>query len=133
VADPQQNDDSNPLTDIELERLKMYQDSFKHMTTLCSGAILLASAVTGALFPKPDLVGLLAFSILFLAVGALAAMLGLVIVARYIDEALDGSTITIPSLTVPSYLLSWMLWTSVGVAYIGLAQFAWFAWTNFNP
>jgi hypothetical protein len=36
VADQQQNDDLKSLTDIQLERLKMYQDSFKHMTTFCS-------------------------------------------------------------------------------------------------
>src|SRR5215208_1668543 len=77
VADPQQNDGSNPLPDNELERLKMYQDSFKHMMTFCSGGILLSAAVTGALFPKPAFVLLLELSLGGLAVGVLAAMWGL--------------------------------------------------------
>jgi hypothetical protein len=123
VADQQQNDDSNSLTDIELERLKMYQDSFKHMMTFSSGAIVLASALTGALFPKPDFVWLLLFSIAALASGALAAMVGLARVPGYIDANRDG--ISAP----PSWLRS-CLWSSVISTYFGLAFFSAFAGAN---
>jgi hypothetical protein len=127
VADQQQNDDSNPLTDTELERLKMYQDTFKHMTTFCSGGILLASAVTGALFlPKPDFVPLLALSIFLLAVGALFAMLGLNSVTRHIDSAIDGSTESPLDLHHGLRLSVWL-------AYVGLLIFATFAMANLVP
>jgi hypothetical protein len=124
VADQQQNDDSNLLTDIELERLKLYQDSFKHMTTFSSGGILLASAVTGALFPKPDLPWVLAISIFLLAIGALFAMVSLVQVARNMDSATGDSTAT------TALSLRVLLWWSVGAAYFGLALFAMFASAN---
>jgi hypothetical protein len=119
------------VTDIELERLKMYQDSFKHMTTFSSGAILLASVVTGALFlPEPDsklLVGpMLAISIFLLALGVLAAMWGLGMVPRHIDRAIDGST-------VPPHSLRLFLWLSMVSAYFGLAAFAYFALLNLMP
>jgi hypothetical protein len=131
VADPQQNDDSKQLTDIELERLKMYQDLFKHMMTFSSAVILLASAVTGALFlPKPgsevNLGPLLAFSIFHLAAGALFAMLGLTAVLRDIDSAIDGST------GHPSFLRR-MLWASVITTLVGLLLFSYFAVLNLSP
>jgi hypothetical protein len=131
VADQQQTDDSNPPTDIELERLKMYQDLFKHMMTFCSAAILLASAVSGALFlPKPgselNLGPLLAFSIFHLAAGALFAMLGLTGVLRDIDSAIDGRT------GHPSYLRG-MLWASVITSLVGLLLFSYFAVLNLSP
>jgi uncharacterized membrane protein len=129
VADPQQNDDSNQLTDIKLERLKMYQDSFKHMTTFSSGAILLSAAVTGALFPKPVLVGFLRLSIGLLALGAGAAMFGLLNVAIYMDSAIDigGEE------EHTSRILYTLLWLSVGVALVGVMLFAVFALANLGP
>ena len=124
MADQQQNDDLKSLTDIQLERLKMYQDSFKHMTTFRSGGILLASAATGALFlPKPEFPFMLAQSILLLALGALTAMWGLGMVPRHIDSAIDGST------EPPSGLRTW-LWVTVVTAYLGLASFTAFALAN---
>lgn len=129
MADPQQNDDSKSLTDVELERLKLYQDSFKHMTTFCSGAILLVSAVTGALFlPKPDYVLTLQGSIFLLSFGALFAMWGL----AFVPGLIDGST-TPPSRWLwflrPSSL-RWLLWLSVGAAYNGFSLFSYFAAIN---
>jgi hypothetical protein len=139
VADQQQNGDSKALTDIELERLKMYHDSFKHMMTFCSGAILLASAVTGALFlPKPELPLMLAFSIGLLAFGALLAMLGLVQVSRYMDSAAKSS-IEVPDVPPahrpipPSMTVEKVLWVSVGAGYGGVALFSTFATTNIIP
>ncbi len=122
------------MTEIELERLKMYQDSFKHMTTFCSGAILLASAVTGALFlePKPDYPQvlaprLLALSIILLAVGAAAAMLGLVKVPQYMVGAIDDS----PG---PTFTMNYVfLGISVVAAYLGILFFAIFAVENLTP
>jgi hypothetical protein len=127
VADQQQNGDSKPLTDIELERFKIYQDSFKHMTTFCSGAILLSAAVTGALFPKPIIPGALAISIFLFSVGALFALLGLVFVPRYIDEAVGYRSTGFPD------ILGGMLWFSVGGAYSGLVSFGIFAVENLIP
>ena len=127
MVKPQQNDDSKPLTNIELERLKMYQDSFKHMMTFSSGAILLVSAVTGALFKQPAVAVLVAFSILLLALGALAAMLGLLFVSRRIDRAIK------PSIGASLVPLRFMLWVSVVPAYFGLALFSIFAGVNVTP
>jgi hypothetical protein len=127
VGDEQRNDDSKPLTDIQLERLKMYQDSFKPMMTFSSGAIVLASAVTGALFEEPDRGWLLASSISLLAVSALAAMLGLLFVSRRIDRAVD------PSIGASFVPLRHALWVSVIPAYSGLALFSIFAGLNVTP
>ena len=126
MADQQQNDDSNQLTDTEIERLKIYQDSFKHMMTFNSGGILLSAAATGALFPKPEFPVLLAFSIFMLSTGALSAMLGLVYVPRHIDSAIGGNTR--PTISLRSYL-QWSMLT----AYAGLSLFAIFAALNIWP
>jgi hypothetical protein len=112
------------ITDIQLERLKMYQDSVKHTMTFCSGAILLASAVTGALFlPKPDIVVLLAISILLFAIGAAFAMLALILVPRSITLDTDVITDRLK-------YLNGMLWLCVGAAYLGISIFAIFAMIN---
>ena len=125
MADQQQNDDSNPLTDIELERLKMYQDTFKHMTTFCSGGILLSAAVTGALFPKPDALWVLVISIGLLALATLAAMFGLYTLHRRLDSSiLDGNT---ENPYNPQF--NWLR-LSVFAAYVGLLSFAAFAVMN---
>jgi hypothetical protein len=118
VADQQQNDGPNPRTDIWLERLKMYQDSFKHMTTFCSGAIVLSAAVTAALFPKPDGLGWLGISIVLFALGAFLSMVGLLIVASYMDS--DAAR----------HPLGRYLRNSVIAAYGGLAFFALFIFGN---
>ena len=141
MADQQQNDDSKALTDIELERLKMYQDSFKHMTTFSSGAILLASAVTGALFlPDPDsklVIGpMLAISIFLLAFGAAAAMLGLLNVSERMDLAIDdSSTEKDDSSTERAYraYLRRSFLVSVIAAYTGVLAFSIFAVVNLMP
>jgi uncharacterized membrane protein len=127
VADQQQNDDSNQLTDTEIERLKMYQDSFKHMMTFCSGGILLASAVTGTLFPKPVFVTMLVISLGFLAAGAFAAMWGLWFLLGGLDTAVqDGST------GHPGRLNNWFA-LSLLTAYFGLVLFVSFAAINLAP
>jgi hypothetical protein len=127
VADEQQNDDSKPLPDIELERLKMYQDTFKHISTFSSGAILLTSAVTGALF-LPKLVNgmLLALSIVLLSVGTFGSLMGLALVPRRIDSAIDGST-------RPPWRLTVLLWVSVLSALFGMVLFSYFAVYNLLP
>jgi hypothetical protein len=114
------------VDDIVLERLKVYQDSFKHMMTFCSGAILLFAAVTGALFldPKPNAPLLLAFCVVLLTLGALFAMLGLVVVPRRIASGVSTGDL--------GFMHS-LLWASVLAAYSGLANFSLFAVVNLAP
>lgn len=110
------------MADAELERLKVYQDSFKHMMTFSSAAIGVASAVTGALFlPKPDYPKVLAASILLLASGALFAMLGFVVVPRRIASGVSTGELN---------FIDTMLWASVTASYMGVALFSFFAGAN---
>src|SRR5688572_30738568 len=103
----------------------MYQDSFKHMTTFSSGGILLSSAVTGALFPKPDYLFLLIFSIVLFAGGALFALLGLILVTRRADSAIDDSAEPVPVGHLQANLTG-----SALAAYLGLVLFFLFALQN---
>jgi hypothetical protein len=136
VADQQQNDDSNLPTDIELERLKMYQDSFKHLMTFSSGAILLASAVTGALFPKPDAVGMLVFSIVMFAIAALLAIAGF---GLFVPLKMDS--VVLPRVIYrraenpdeSDDMLGKILWLSCTATSGGLIAFGVFAFTNLTP
>jgi archaellum biogenesis protein FlaJ (TadC family) len=117
------------VDNIDLERLKIYQDSFKHMMTFCSGAILLFSAVTGVLISNPNRVWFLAASIVLLAMGALFSMFGLVRVPSYMHSSKDDSSV--PT-SVPTALLDWYLSISALAAYVGLALFAAFAVGNLD-
>jgi ABC-type nickel/cobalt efflux system permease component RcnA len=78
VADSHQGaHNSQQAPDREIERAKMDQDIFKHLTTFCSGAILVAATATAALFPDPQFVWLLIMSILCFATGVTASVMGL--------------------------------------------------------
>jgi hypothetical protein len=101
AADDPQNTASPPFTDRELEIAKMYQDTFKHMTTFCSGAILLSTAVVGALFPHPAYVWLLIINVVLFVFGAASAMLGLYFTPRYLDP------IPRPGQRHPSLHIAW--------------------------
>jgi len=55
----------------------MDQDTFKHLTTFSSGAILVTASATAALFPNPQFVWLLIITILCFATGVTGSLLGL--------------------------------------------------------
>jgi hypothetical protein len=143
-----QNDEPKPLTDRELEIVKIYLDAFKHITTFCSGAIVVTATVVGVLFPKPHYSFLLAFSIGLLLVGAAAGMFGLSSIIPYLapsnqDESARRARPLFQPLEVWERLGKALLpalgspfaflWISVLSAYIGIACFAFFALFNLAP
>jgi hypothetical protein len=141
VADDPQYNDSRSVKGRELEVAKMYQDTFKHMTTFCSGAILLSAAVVSALFPEPHYLWLLITNIVSFVFGAASAMLGLYFTPRYLDLGRSTHAFTslgrrfsrfFASMGLAGYLgiLSWYLRTSVVLAYFGVLVFALFATAN---
>jgi hypothetical protein len=62
---------------LDADAAKTAQDTFKHMTTLCTGAVVLTATVVGAFFRELNEIWTLWLSIVFLLSAMAAAMLGL--------------------------------------------------------
>jgi hypothetical protein len=71
----------------ELEAIKLRYDMYKHLTTMCSGAVALAVSVVGALFEEPEGVLLFVASALLLLVGAVLSALCLRDIVHDLDDA----------------------------------------------
>jgi hypothetical protein len=93
----------------------------KHITTFCSGAILLTATVVAALFPEPSRVWLLSLGIILFAAGVTVALAGLWFSLRSVDSHMQ---------TPVSKFLSIFLTLSVLWAYLGVLSFAFFAAGN---
>ena len=115
--------EQNRDSERELELAKMHLDAFKHLTTFCSGAILLTASVVAALFKEPTGVWLLMLSIGFFVVGAAAALAGLWSTIRSLDPLAQ---------TPVSKVLRFYLMMSVGWAYLGVMFFALFTLGNLS-
>jgi hypothetical protein len=77
VPESHDGNGSAELSNRELEAAKMCQDTFKHMTTVSTGAILLSSTVVGAFFPEPVNILFLWGSLVSFLLSAGIAMYGL--------------------------------------------------------
>jgi hypothetical protein len=115
--------EQNRNSERELELAKMHLDTFKHLTTFCSGAILLTASVVAALFPEPARLWLLSLSIIFFVTGLTFALIGLWFTIRSQDPHM---------LPVTSTFLSLHLAASVLGAYLGVLAFAFFATGNLS-
>jgi hypothetical protein len=120
------------LTDHELETAKMYQDSFKHLTTFSAGAILLSSSVAAAFFKNPtNLWALLYLSLGCFLVGAALATAGLYITVNHLDNAFRVDIIEAEP-GRRQRQRSILFRSSSFVTYMGVASFGVFALMNFN-
>ena len=117
------------LTEHELETAKMYQDTFKHLTTFSSGAILLSSSVVAAFFVKPDLWALY-LSLAFFLIAVALATLGLRITVRHLDEDFRAGASDADA-DRRHRLMSNFCTGAVVAAYTGVVWFAVFAAYNF--
>ena len=78
MPDKNQDHASMPQSERGLELAKLHLDTFKHITTFCSGAILLTATVVATLFPDPIRVWALTLSLLFFVGGVTFSLGGLV-------------------------------------------------------
>jgi hypothetical protein len=112
---------SMPQSERGLELAKLHLDTFKHITTFCSGAILLTATVVAALFPDPIRVWALTLSLLFFVRGVTFALGDLVFTIFLLDAHPQ---------TPVSKVLSVLLTLSVVWAYLGVMSFGFFAGVN---
>jgi hypothetical protein len=120
VAD--KNHDSKPQSERGLEVAKMHLDLFKHITTFCSGAILLTATVTTTLFPAElARLWLLSLSFIFFIAGLTHALGGLWATIRSLDSFMQTSVSTHVTLNLALSLLA---------SYLGVLSFAFFAAGN---
>ena len=94
----------------------MYQDSFKHLTTFSSGALVVSATVVKALFPNPAGVTVLELSFAFFLLGAATATLGLWMAPESLEatNALEANTPTARA------RLRIYLTVSVSTSYLGV-------------
>ena len=113
--------EQEPGSERELELAKMHLDTFKHLTTFCSGAILLTATVVAALFPDPVRVWAFTLSMLFFVGAVTFALAGLWLTIRLLDASLQ--------MPLSKYLRAFLT-LSVVWAYFGVMFFALFAGVN---
>ena len=119
------------LTEHELETAKMYQDSFKHLTTFSAGAILLSSSVSAAFFKNPTNSWTLYLSLSCFLFSAALATTGLYITVNHLDKAFRADTIEAEPGRA-QYRRSALFRLSSSAAYTGVVGFSAFAVMNFN-
>jgi membrane associated rhomboid family serine protease len=110
-------------SDTHLEGQKLIYDTFKHLSTLSSGSILLLATFIKYLFVNPkgaDLIGYIFFSFIISIIFA-------IIVMCIIPWAITaGDSPAVSNFGFISYFVS------VGGFLVGIILFAYFSWINFS-
>ncbi len=119
------------LTEHELESTKMYHDSFKHLTTFSSGAILLSSSVVAAFFKNPTTLGALYLSLVCFLISVALATLGLHATVFYLNRAFRVGATDARAARRRNRRDGFYTGSAFS-AYLGVFSFGVFALMNFN-
>jgi hypothetical protein len=114
-------DNDEVTNNNDLEVAKLYQDTFKHMTTFCSGALAVAATTVAALFKNAEVITILSFSFICFLLGAAAATLDLYRTLQAL--APEGLWVYLGLSVALAY---------VALAYVGVAAFGLFVLVNFS-
>lgn len=83
-----------PFKESKREAVKLIFDSFKHLTTLCTGSLVILATFLKDLFPSPEWRLLASFSLVFFLLSIISAIFILMTLTKVMgEEGIKGDAI----------------------------------------
>ena len=104
------------LSATEIEGYKLVHDTFKHLTTLSTGSVVLLATFLKDLFQHPGWPWLVAISLFLFLVSTVASVIVMLAIGDLVGS--DGGSLSVPGLevsAVPCIVISWIAFL-LGVA-----------------
>src|SRR6516164_6226858 len=97
------------LSATEIEGYKLVHDTFKHLTTLSTGSVVLLATFLKDLFQHPGWPWLVAISLFLFLVSTVASVIVMLAIGDLVGS--DGGSLSVPGLevsAVPCIVISWI-------------------------